>query len=166
MERPIFDIPGFLAERARPASVATTTGRGNTALAMMWFVAEDHRLWFHTPVESGRPAPFLDAARDEREVAVMVATFDPPDDVRQVRMTGPARLEAKDVARVRRIYERYVPEWTAAWAKHAASPNAGLWSMSPERGMAVTYPGLENGPVFRWSKPIELFAQPEYRADR
>ncbi|MEU3624737.1 hypothetical protein [Amycolatopsis coloradensis] len=63
----------------------------------------------HTPAE-----PFLDAARDNREVAVMVATVNPPDDVRQVRMTGPAKLETKDVAR--------------------------------GRGLAVTYPGLANGP--------------------
>ncbi|OXM54491.1 pyridoxamine 5'-phosphate oxidase family protein [Amycolatopsis alba] len=155
MTEPIFAIQGFLDEPRLPASVATVTGRGNTALAMMWFVAEEGRLWFHTPVFDDRPAPFLDAARDHREVAVMVATFDPPDDVRQVRMTGSARLETKDVARVRRIYERYVPAWSPSWAEHAASPDALLWSMSPDRGMAVAYPGLENRPVFRWSSAAD-----------
>ena len=42
----------------------------------------------------------------------MVATFNPPTDVRQVRMTGPARLEERDDARVRRLYLRYVDAWT------------------------------------------------------
>ncbi|MFC3451538.1 pyridoxamine 5'-phosphate oxidase family protein [Amycolatopsis speibonae] len=151
MDRPTFAVPGFLDEPRLPASVATTTGRGNPALAMMWFVAEESRLWFHTPASGDRPSPFLAAARDEREVAVMVATFDPPGDVRQVRMTGPARLETKDLARIRRIYERYIAAWSPEWADHAASPDARLWSMSPVRGMAVAYPGLEDHPVFRWS---------------
>ncbi|WP_410579526.1 pyridoxamine 5'-phosphate oxidase family protein [Amycolatopsis sp. lyj-108] len=155
MDSSVFAIQGFLDEPRLPASVATTTGRGNPALAMMWFVAEEGRLWFHTPVSDGPPSPFLAAARDDREVAVMVATFAPPDDVRQVRMTGPARLEAKDVSRIRRIYERYVPAWSPSWAEHAASPDARLWSMSPDRGMAVAYPGLENRPVFRWSNAAD-----------
>ncbi|MEV7548104.1 pyridoxamine 5'-phosphate oxidase family protein [Amycolatopsis sp. NPDC089917] len=155
MTEAIFAVQSFLDEPRLPASVATTTGRGNPALAMMWFVAEEGRLWFHSPASGDRPAPFLDAARENREVAVMVATFDPPGDVRQVRMTGPAGLETKDVARIRRIYERYIPEWSPAWADHAASPDALLWSMSPDRGMAVAYPGLENRPVFRWSNPAE-----------
>ena len=29
--------------------------------------------------------------------------------------------------------------------------------MSPDRGMAVAYPGLEDGPDFRWSEPAGLF---------
>ncbi|WP_236725425.1 hypothetical protein [Amycolatopsis orientalis] len=56
MKRPTIDVRGFLDERERPAGVATTTSRGNPALAMMWFVAEEHRLWFHTPEARGRPA--------------------------------------------------------------------------------------------------------------
>lgn len=91
MNRSILAVQDFLDEPRLPASVATTTARGNPALAMMWFVAEEGRLWFHTPVSDGRPSPFLAAARDNREVAVMIATFDPPDDVRQVRTTGPRR---------------------------------------------------------------------------
>ncbi|AGM06486.1 pyridoxamine 5'-phosphate oxidase family protein [Amycolatopsis keratiniphila] len=155
MDRPTFAVQDLLDESRLPASVATTSGRGNPALAMMWFVAEEGRFWFHTPVSDGAPSPFLAAARDNREVAVMVATFAPPDDVRQLRTSGPARLEAKDLARIRRIYERYIPGWSPDWAKHAASPDARLWSMSPDRGMAVTYPGLENRPVFRWTNPAE-----------
>ncbi|MFI5694037.1 pyridoxamine 5'-phosphate oxidase family protein [Kribbella sp. NPDC051586] len=148
---------GFLNEPNLPASVATTTRNGNTALAMMWFLVEDGRFWFHTPEGGSRPTAFLDAARDQRDVSVMMATFNPPEDVRQVRFSGPARIETKDVARVRRIYERYVPEWTTTWIDHAASPNTFLWSVSPHRGMAVAYPGLQNRPTFRWSKVSEFF---------
>ena len=49
MDGPAFDVLGFLGEPGRPASVATVSGRGRPALAMMWFLAEDERLWFHTP---------------------------------------------------------------------------------------------------------------------
>jgi hypothetical protein len=87
----------------------------------------------------------------------MVATFDPPADVRQVRMTGPARLEEQDHTRVRRLYQRYVGLWTPKWERQATSGSYHLWSMSPDRGMAVTYPGLKDGPTFRWSEPSALF---------
>ena len=122
MEYPSFDVPGFLDEPGRPASVATITGRGHPALAMMWFIVREDRLWFHTPGGSDPPSPFLQAAAGCQEVAVMIATFDPPDDVRQVRMTGPARLEATDDGRVRRLYRRYVGSWTPGWEGQATSP--------------------------------------------
>jgi hypothetical protein len=154
MDAPSFDVRGFLAEPGRPASVATVTGNGQPALAMMWFAVEDGDLWFHTPAET--PAPFLRAAARHEDVAVMVATFSPPDDVRQVRMTGPARLAEPDLDRVRRIYGRYVPAWTADWEGQATSPDYRLWAMSPQRGMAVAYPGLTGGPPFRWSGPADF----------
>jgi hypothetical protein len=153
MDGPGFDVLGFLAEPLRPASVATVTRRGRSALAMMWFVLAEGRLWFHTPVGGGPPSPFLRAAAEGREVAVMVATFNPPDDVRQVRVSGPARLEERDDARVRAIYDRYIDEWTPGWHGQATSADYRLWSMRPERGMAVTYAGLADRPVFRWSGP-------------
>jgi len=62
MERPIFDVLGFLHEPGRPASVATVSGRGRPALATMWFLVEDDRLWFHTAQSPGLPVPFLRAA--------------------------------------------------------------------------------------------------------
>jgi Pyridoxamine 5'-phosphate oxidase len=158
VDQPTFDVLGFLHEPGHPASVATVTGRGRPALAMMWFLVEDDRLWFHTPASPDAPAPFLRAARERRGVAVMVATFDPPADVRQVRMTGPARLEEQDLQRVRRLYQRYVATWTPKWQRQATSANYHLWSMSPDRGMAVSYPGLEDSPTFQWSKPSELFS--------
>lgn len=120
----------------------------------MWFLFADGRLWFHSPVDE--PAPFLAAAAAGREVSVLVATFSPPHDVRQFRTTGPAALESPDVTLVHRIYERYVPEWSAFWQEHAASNRFCLWSMRPDRGMAVAYPGLADAPVYRWSEPAEL----------
>lgn len=158
MDEPSLDVLSFLAEPGRPASVATVTGRGLPALAMMWFAVEDGQAWFHSPRDE--PAPFLRAAERNEPVAVMVATFRPPDDVRQVRMTGAARLAAaRDDDRVRRIYERYVPAWTPDWEGQATSENYRLWSMTPERGMAVAYPGLAGGPPFRWSGPDAFLAR-------
>jgi pyridoxamine 5'-phosphate oxidase-like protein len=156
MEQPTFDVLGFLHEPRRPASVATVSGRGQPALAMMWFLLEDDRLWFHTAESPDLPAPFIRAAQERAEVAVMVATFHPPADVRQVRMTGPVRLEEPDHARVRRLYGRYVDAWTPKWERQATSPGYRLWSMSPERGMAVAYPGLQDSPTYRWSGPSGL----------
>ncbi|MFI6026444.1 pyridoxamine 5'-phosphate oxidase family protein [Amycolatopsis magusensis] len=152
MDAPGFDVPAFLAERLRPASVATTGRGGGPALATMWFLAEDGRFWFNSPHD--QPSPFLAAARAGREVAVLVSTFDPPHDVRQLRATGPARIEETDEGRLRRLYTRYVPQWTDEWAAHALSPEFTLWSVSPERGMAVAFPELADSPVFRWSAPI------------
>jgi Pyridoxamine 5'-phosphate oxidase len=157
MEAPTFDVLGFLDEPGHPASVATVTGRGRPALAMMWFLVEDDRLWFHTPESPDLPFPFLRAAREREDVAVMVATFSPPADVRQVRMTGPALLEERDDQRVRRLYGRYVDAWTPKWERQATLASYRLWSMSPDRGMAVTYPGLNDGPTYRWSEPSGLF---------
>lgn len=152
MDQPGFDVLGFLNEPRHAASVATVTARGRPALAMMWFVLDDGRLWFHTPEVDQRPSPFLRAAAEGREVAVMVAKFNPPD-VRQVPVSGAARLEAPETGRVHAIYGRYIDAWTPGWEEQASSPGYRLWSMSPQRGMAVAYPGLENGPVFRWSEP-------------
>ena len=157
MDGPTFDVLGFLDEPRHPASVATVSARGRPALAMMWFLVEDERIWFHTAEPPGLPAPFLRAASERAEVAVMVATFNPPTDVRQVRMTGPARLEERDDARVRRLYHRYVDAWTPKWERQATAASYRLWSMSPDRGMAVTYPGLQDGPTFRWSESAGLF---------
>jgi hypothetical protein len=160
VERPLFDVLGFLNEPTHVASVATVTSRGRPALAMMWFLLEDGRLWFNSPeAQQDQPAPFLRAAGEAHDVAVMVATFDPPDDVRQFRAVGPARLEKRDVSRVRRIYERYVPEWSPSWSSHAESAKFRLWSMVPERGMAVTFPGLDDSPTCRWATEADLLAR-------
>ncbi|MBB3661920.1 hypothetical protein FB384_000824 [Prauserella sediminis] len=151
---PNFDIHSFLDEPGRPAAVSTVTERGRPALATMWFLFADGCLWFHSPVD--KPAPFLAAAAAGREVSVLIATFSPPHDVRQFRATGPAALASRDLTRVHRIYERYVPAWSAFWREHATSDRLRLWSMLPERGMAVAYPGLAEAPVYRWSEPTWL----------
>lgn len=148
-----FDIPGFLRENRHTASVATVTPLGRPALATMWFVLAEGRFWFHTPTSGARASPFLTAAEHGHEVAAMVATFDPPINVRQVRVTGPARLEPPDSTRVRSIYKRYLDAWSDAWEAQACSDELQLWSLEPERGMAVHYPGLENTEPVRWSTP-------------
>lgn len=153
MDQPSFDVLGFLDERRHAASVATVTSRGRPALATMWFALDDGRLWFHTPRADDRPTPFLRAAAGGHEVAVMIATFNPPGDVRQVRVSGPARLDDPDDRRIRAIYDRYIDAWTSGWEEQAVSTNYRLWSMLPQRGMAVAYPDLDDSPVFRWSQP-------------
>lgn len=153
MQYPEFDVAAFLGERTRPASVATVTPQGRPALAMMWFVFVDGRLWFHTPSGS---SPFLAAAQDGCDVAAMVATFNPPD-VRQVRVTGPARLEDADFRRTRAIYDRYVDEWSDKWERQATSPVYRLWSLLPQRGMAVTYPELEGRDPYYWTCASDMF---------
>jgi hypothetical protein len=45
----------------------------------------------------------------------------------------------------------------SGWERQATSARYRLWSMSPERGMAVAYPGLRDGPAFGWAGPSELF---------
>src|SRR4029453_11109888 len=104
--------------------------------------------------EPGRPASVATVSGRGRPA---LATFQPPADVRQVRMTGPARLEERDHARVRRLYDRYVGAWTPRWERQATADSYRLWSMSPDRGMAVASPGLEDGPTFRWSQRSGLF---------
>lgn len=81
----------------------------------------------------------------------MMATFDPPDDVRQFRATGPARIDRADHERVRRIYDRYLGTWTPGWEEQATSAEYQLWSMLPESGMVVSFPDLAGGVAFRWS---------------
>jgi hypothetical protein len=158
MTTPEFDLIGLLTETGRPASVATVSSSGGPALAMMWFMLAQGRLWFHSPRHHGRPAPFLRAAERGADVAVMVATFSPPDDIRQIRLSGPARMEEPDDRRVRAIYQRYLPQWTPAFESQAVSSNYRLWSMSPDRGMAVAFAGLRNAAEARWSTATEFRA--------
>lgn len=152
--RPRFDVPAFLAEPHRPAAVAVVNRRGEPALASMWFLFEDRRMWFHTAT-IGPPSPYLAAAHVGATVAVMVETFDARDRVLKVRVTGPARIETTDIERVQRIYDRYlggnVNAWSPAWDEQARSSDYQLWSVSPDRGSAVDYPRLQNGGgIYRW----------------
>jgi hypothetical protein len=159
MVQPDFDVAAFLAEPRRPASVATVTQRGNPALAMMWFAFTEGRLWFHTPATSHIPNPFLAAATEGREISVMIATFDPPHDIRQIRITGTARVESTDPDRVSAIYRRYVYDWDEAWERQATSADYHLWSLLPQRGMSVAYPGLKAGTEYRWTHASEMLGR-------
>jgi Pyridoxamine 5'-phosphate oxidase len=152
-----FDIADFLAERHHCASVATVSASGSPALATMWFLFDSHRFWFHSPSAS---RAFLAAAEAGASVAVLVATWVPPADVRQVRAIGTARMEAHDPDRVERIYARYLDgdraAWRAAWAEQIESADYRLWSVLAERGTAVSYEDLQDGPRMRWSRPGDM----------
>ncbi|WP_331750557.1 MULTISPECIES: hypothetical protein [unclassified Streptomyces] len=152
MAIPGFDIAGFLAERGRPASVAAVTRGGRPALATMWYAFWEEKFWFHTTSRKPIESPFLVAAGQGGDISVMVASFAPPDDVRQLRATGPAQLEPADIGRVRSLYLRYVDGWSELWEQQASSPDYRLWSMTPERGMAVAYPELRGAAEYRWSQ--------------
>lgn len=88
----------------------------------------------------------------------MVSTFDPPGDVRQVRVTVPAGLEPPAPPRVRSMYERYVNVWSEAWEAQTSSDDLQLWSLAPERGMAVHYPGLQSTEPVRWATQSDWLA--------
>jgi hypothetical protein len=152
-----FDVGAFLAEKAHLASVATITPSGVPAIAAMWFLFDSGRFWFHSPPAS---RAFLETARRGNRVGVLVATWAPPSDVRQVRATGAARMEAHDVARVERIYERYLGDdraaWRPAWESQIESEDYHLWSVVAERGTAVSYENLQDGPRARWSRPDDM----------
>lgn len=70
-------------------------------------------------------------------------------------------MEPTDPERVRAIYSRYVTDWDAAWERQATSPDYRLWSLLPQRGMAVAYPGLKGGAEYRWTDEAELLEQSE-----
>ncbi|TCP51938.1 hypothetical protein EV191_106102 [Tamaricihabitans halophyticus] len=158
MNQPDFDVRGMLDEPGLVASIATVTATGRPALAVVWFCHADSRLWFNSPRGEGRPEPFLDAARRGADVAVLAAIFNAPNDIRQFRATGPARLEDRDGVRVRRVYDRYISEWTPQWLEHLTSTRYQLWSVLPASGMAVDYSGFRDSPVFRWASVGELDA--------
>ena len=96
-----------LAIRGSPERTTTDNSRGEgctivgmeePAFDVLGFLAEP-----------GRPASVaIVSGRGRPALAMMVAPFNPPTDVRQVRMTGPARLEEQDDLRVHRLYHRYV----------------------------------------------------------
>jgi hypothetical protein len=80
------------------------------------------------------------------QVAVLVDDFDPPDRIRQVRVRGPARVEAPDPARVATLYARYLGADADAWPPffrtRVADPAWSLWSVPPDSGVATVNPGF------------------------
>jgi Pyridoxamine 5'-phosphate oxidase len=137
-----FDVAGFLAEPRRMAQVAAVSPRGVPLLGSVWFLYADGRFWF-----SSHPStPFGAAAARGAQVAVLVDDFDPPDRIRQVRVRGPARVEAPDPARVATLYARYLGADADAWPPffrtRVADPAWSLWSVPPDSGVATVNPGF------------------------
>lgn len=85
----------------------------------------------------------------------MVETFDPIGRVVQVRATGPASVEERDVDRVGQIYDRYLGPnelWNKGWRSQQNDDTYVLWTVEPAAGSAVQFPNLlDAGGVFRWT---------------
>ncbi len=143
------DAAGFLAETGRPAQVAAVSPKRVPLLGSLWYLFDDGRFWFSSL--SGSPLP--EAAMGPAEVAVIVDDFTPPASIRQVRVRGAAQLEDSDVARVRRIYSRYLGEddrvWPEFFQRRPSDPRWVLWSVWPDSGLAVSTPDFR-GDEYRW----------------
>lgn len=153
MSSPPFDIPAFLGTPMTPASVAAVGRRGGPALGSLWFRFDERRFWFTT--RAGR-SPLLRAAQHANDVAVMVEVFEPPDLIRLVRATGPARIEKRDPARIEAIYKRYLGDdlskWPEFFRQRVYDSQFILWSALAARGLAVSFPRFQADEL-RWSEP-------------
>ena len=153
MSLPPFDILQFLDSPKIPAAVAAVRRRGGPALGSLWYRFDERRFWFTTRAGS---SPFLSAARQAQDVAVMVEIFAPPDFIRLVRATGAARIEERDPARIERIYERYLggdlSEWPELFRERLADVDFTLWSVLAARGVAASFPQFQAN-EFRWDEP-------------
>ncbi len=153
MTGPPFDLIAFLDMPLVPASVATVGRRGGPALGTLWFVFDERRFWFTT--RAGTSA-FLRAARDSKDVAVMVQVFQPPDLVRLVRATGRANVEERDPTRIEAIYRRYLGDdvlvWPDFFRQRLHDQAFVVWSVLAERGVAVSFPQFQTE-EFRWTDP-------------
>lgn len=143
-------VHSFLAEPLRMAQVAAVSPTGIPLLGSLWFLFEQNRFWFSSHPSS----PLVKAAANAQPVAVMVDQFDPPDQIRQVRVRGPAQTEPHDAARVQQIYARYLGEDQVAWPDffrtRARDPGWTLWSVTPDSGLASALPGFRGEDV-RWT---------------
>ena len=142
-------VAEFLAEDLRMAQVAAVTRSGSPLLGSLWFVFDDGRFWFTNHPSS----PFVAAVQRRVDLAVLIDQFDPPDRIRQIRVSGPGRIEAHDARRVRQIYERYLgrsdSEWPDFFRERVDDPTWTLWSVSPVRGVATMYPDFREQST-RW----------------
>ena len=155
-----FDLVAFLDEPLRPASVATVGERGGPALGSLWYIFEERRFWFTS--RDGQ-APFLLAARAGRDVAVMVETFEPPEQIQLLRATGPARIEPRDAARIEKVYRRYLghdfDECPDVFRARLHDREFFLWTVLAQRGLVVTFPNFLPR-EFRWSEPGPFLDRP------
>jgi Pyridoxamine 5'-phosphate oxidase len=147
-----FDVTAFLREDRRPAQVASVSAAGTPLLGSLWFLFERKRFWF----SSAESAPLPRAAQRGAPVAVIVDDFDPPAAIRQVRVRGRAQIEPHDSAVVHRIYQRYlgadVGKWPPFFRSRVDQTDGWvLWSVHPDTGLAVTFPGFEER-SYRWDR--------------
>jgi Pyridoxamine 5'-phosphate oxidase len=141
--------------------VASVSPSSLPLLASLWFLLEHERFWF----SSARSSALSRAAARGGQVAVIVDDFNPPGSIRQVRVRGTSRLDQHDSQKVRRIYQRYLgtdfDRWPSFFQERVnLTDEWTLWSVSPESGIAVTYPDFI-GAEFRWTSPGEApFGKP------
>jgi hypothetical protein len=143
------DAAGFLAETGRPAQVAAVSVNRVPLLGSLWYLFEAGRFWF----SSMSGSPLAMAAMRSAEVAVIVDDFDPPSSIRQVRIRGASQIEDHDLARVRRIYARYLGADDTAWPeffRHRLTDARWiLWSVWADSGLVVSTPDFR-GEEYRW----------------
>lgn len=117
------------------AQVAAVSPRGAPLLGSLWFLFADGRFWF----SSHSSSPLIKAAERNAEVAVIVDEFDPPENIRQVRIRGSPRVEDHDALRVRDIYRRYLGTDLAGWPpflnERTDDTSWILWSVCPVTGV-------------------------------
>ncbi len=149
-----FDVHAFLDEPLRPAQVAAVSPSSLPLLGSMWFLFEQGRFWLSSRIGS----PILVALGAGSEVALIVDDFSPPTSIRQVRVRGPAAIAAHDPDRVVQIYRRYLGDSREAWppqfTDRPEDRTFALWTVTPRRGLAVTFPGFEPHEV-RWDSKGE-----------
>lgn len=143
------EIHAYLAEPLRMAQVAAVSPSGSPLLGSLWFLFSDGLFWF----SSHPTSPLVIAAAAGKQVAVIVDQFDPPDQIRQVRVRGPAQCEPHDPEQVHAIYARYLGSdetvWPDFFRSRAADPAWTLWSVSPDSGAATSLPAFRGQDV-RW----------------
>lgn len=152
------NVAGFLAEPGRPAQVAAVSPSGLPLLGSLWFCYADGRFWFSSHPSS----PLVRAAAAGRPIAVIVDRFDPPSDIRQVRVRGPGTVEPPDPARVTAIYSRYLGdgEWPEFFRTRVSDPDWILWTVRPASGVVTDNPGFR-AVEQRWSTAAD--APPPFR---
>jgi len=143
-----FNVRSFLERPLLPASVATVGRKGGPVLGSLWFQFVEGRFWFSTRSES-----FLQSARNGSLMAVMVETFEPPDQIWLLRATGKSGLERHEPSRVEAIYRRYLgPElqnWPTFFRDRLHDKTFELFTVLPERGVVFAFPQF-NTKEFRW----------------
>jgi Pyridoxamine 5'-phosphate oxidase len=146
-----FDATAFLNEAGRSAQVASVSQSAQPLLGSLWFLFDRQRFWF----SSAKAGVLPQAAMRGTPIAVIVDDFDPPRNIRQVRIRGRGQIEPHDPAVVRRIYERYLgsddEEWPLLFRSLVyQSDDWVLWSVYPDTGLALIAPDFVEK-AYRWT---------------